>query len=101
MDLSAHTRFPVALLRPLGHLSEVGKGIACRTAARIGDGRRTHRERRVLTTASQATPQDRSDTSPRWARINVAKAMRPGYRNVIKVYSFGRLGNRAMVLIAN
>lgn len=34
-------------------------------------------------------------------RINVAKAMRPGYRNVIKVYSYGRRGNRAMVLIAN
>src|SRR4029450_4476449 len=26
MDLSAHTRFPVALLRPLGHLSEKGQG---------------------------------------------------------------------------
>jgi len=34
-------------------------------------------------------------------RINVAKAMRPGYRNVIKVYSYGRRGNRAMVMIAN
>src|SRR5215470_16076759 len=31
MDLSAHTRFPVALLRPLGHLStEPSKGIRCR-----------------------------------------------------------------------
>jgi hypothetical protein len=26
MDLSAHTRFPVALLRPLGHLSENDQG---------------------------------------------------------------------------
>jgi hypothetical protein len=34
-------------------------------------------------------------------RINVAKAMRPGYRNAIKVYSYGRRGNRAMVLISN
>ena len=34
MDLSAHTRFPVALLRPLGHLSKPGQGIA--TGASVG-----------------------------------------------------------------
>ena len=34
-------------------------------------------------------------------RINVARAMRPGYRNVIKAYAFGRRGNRAMILISN
>jgi len=34
-------------------------------------------------------------------RINVAAAMRPGYRNVIKASAFGRRGNRAMVLISN
>jgi hypothetical protein len=34
-DLSARTRFPVALLRPLGHLSEVEQG---RGSAAEGEG---------------------------------------------------------------
>ena len=36
-DLSARTRFPVALLRPLGHLSELGAEYPGKTVAWIID----------------------------------------------------------------
>ena len=43
MDLSAHTRFPVALLRPLGHLSGPQQGIRAQDSLRRGIGARRGR----------------------------------------------------------